>query len=235
MTLPASPNPISMSQVNDELGFATTATLSLYNTPYLRTLFGVPSGTISMSSGRGKTLAGSQTYNTPGTYSFTVPLYKTMTVTVNGGGGGGKGGGGTVSSFLLENGTTEYTYVSGSQGGSGTLSRFNAPTNLIANPGTGGGSNGTATGGDTNTTGGAGNGGNGGTGNDNGLGGNPPDGFNGGNGGRAVSTYIRTSGGLTVGAVISLTVGSRGSGGSGAGGGSSGSSGGYGSVVISWT
>ena len=157
-----------------------------------------------------------------------------MTVAVNGGGGGGKGGGACTSETLLENGSTQYTFVYGSNGGSGTLSRFNAPTNLIANPETGSGGNGTATGGATNTTGGAGTGGSGGSGVDP-YGGGAPDGSSGGSGGRAATTYIRTSGGLTVGAVISLTVGTGGSGGAGAGGGSSGSAGPNGSVVISWT
>src|SRR3989344_3144769 len=35
--------------------------------------------------------AGSQTYSTPGTYTFAVPSYGSLTVTVNGAGGGGGG------------------------------------------------------------------------------------------------------------------------------------------------
>lgn len=52
MTLPAS-GAISMSQVNTELGVATTTTSSL-NDSAVRTLFGKASGTISMSDGYGK-------------------------------------------------------------------------------------------------------------------------------------------------------------------------------------
>ena len=55
MTLPASPNSISLSQVNVELGLSATAQISMNDT-IVRTLFGVGgSGTqIDMSSGRGK-------------------------------------------------------------------------------------------------------------------------------------------------------------------------------------
>lgn len=55
MTLPVSPNPISLSQVNVELGRSATAAISM-NDSAVRTLFGAGgSGTgISMSSGRGK-------------------------------------------------------------------------------------------------------------------------------------------------------------------------------------
>lgn len=52
MTLPAS-GPISFSQVSVELNQSSTSTRSL-NDSIVRTLFGVPSGTISMSQGYGK-------------------------------------------------------------------------------------------------------------------------------------------------------------------------------------
>lgn len=51
MTLPT--GTISMSQVNTELGYSSTATISL-NQAAVRTLAGVPSGTISMNNLRGK-------------------------------------------------------------------------------------------------------------------------------------------------------------------------------------
>ena len=55
MTLPASPNTISLSQVNTELGRSATATIDM-NDSAVRSLFGrVGSGTtISMSDGHGK-------------------------------------------------------------------------------------------------------------------------------------------------------------------------------------
>lgn len=52
MPLPSS-GPISLSQVNTELGRSASATLNM-NNGSLRSLFGVPSGQISMSQGRGK-------------------------------------------------------------------------------------------------------------------------------------------------------------------------------------
>lgn len=53
MTLPVSPNPISLSQVNVDLNKAANALISL-NDSVVRSLFGVPSGTISLSQGYGK-------------------------------------------------------------------------------------------------------------------------------------------------------------------------------------
>lgn len=57
MTLPVSPNSISLSQVNVELGRSATAQISM-NDAVVRTLFGVPSGQISMSDGYGKADSG---------------------------------------------------------------------------------------------------------------------------------------------------------------------------------
>lgn len=52
MTLPVS-GPISLSQVNVELGLSATAPINM-NASNVRTLFGKPSGTIAMSDGYGK-------------------------------------------------------------------------------------------------------------------------------------------------------------------------------------
>ena len=73
MTLPASGS-ISLSQVNTELGRSSTAALSM-NDSGLRTLFGVGSGQISMSSGYGKS-------------SYTAPSGINVLVIAGGGGGG---------------------------------------------------------------------------------------------------------------------------------------------------
>lgn len=65
MALPSS-GQISLSQVNTELGFSSTATISL-NDSAVRTLFGIASGTISLNDGHGKanqfafTIASNQT------------------------------------------------------------------------------------------------------------------------------------------------------------------------------
>ena len=55
MTLPASPNSISLSQVNTELGRSATANINM-NDSAVRSLFGKPGSgnTISMSDGHGK-------------------------------------------------------------------------------------------------------------------------------------------------------------------------------------
>ena len=149
---------------------------------------------------------GSATYSTPGTYSFTVPEYTTLAADVSGAGGGGavsnSSTAGTQSSF---NST-----VIGYGGGGGGTSTISYPV----------GSSGTATGGDTNTTGGGSAGGAGGSDTWNG------DNFvhqgAGGPGGRAVKTYA--AGALTIGATITVVVGTGGT-----------YSGGNGSVTISWT
>ena len=202
-------------------------------------------------------LAGSQSYTTPGTYSFTVPSYGTLTATVNGAGGGGGGrnsygGNGTNSSF---GSVTGY-------GGSGAAS-WNNSGGYPANPGGAGGS---ATGGTVNTSGGTGQdgavgsaqGGNGGASPNGGAGGagvtspfatgsagSAPGGGGGGGGitnghalggggggGYASKTYA--SGDLVTNSTITVVVGSGGGGGTGSGVGFGGS-GANGSVSISWT
>lgn len=63
MPLPASPNAISFSQVNTELGLSSTAQISL-NDAAVRSLFGKASGAISMSDGHGKSAAFSASITT---------------------------------------------------------------------------------------------------------------------------------------------------------------------------
>ena len=65
MTLPVS-GAISLNQVNVELGLSGTTTISM-NQASVRTLFGVPSGTISMSNGYGKANQFSFTISSPQT------------------------------------------------------------------------------------------------------------------------------------------------------------------------
>ena len=89
--------------------------------------------------------AGTQTFSTPGSFQFTVPVYNTMTVSVWGGGGTGTGLDSVVGNYV--------------SGGTGQASSFNGT--VIANGGVGGanangGAGGTASGGDTNTSGTAG-------------------------------------------------------------------------------
>ena len=62
MTLPVFPNPISLNQVNVELGLAGTTLISL-NQASVRTLAGVPSGAISMNNLHGKSNRVSIVYN----------------------------------------------------------------------------------------------------------------------------------------------------------------------------
>jgi hypothetical protein len=93
MTLPVSPNSISLSQVNIELGFASNTAISMNDTA-VRALFGRTSGTISMSDGWGKSSVvklGTPTFTAAtggaGTVSFTWNAITSATsydVTFNG-------------------------------------------------------------------------------------------------------------------------------------------------------
>ena len=169
-------------------------------------------------------LAGSQTYSTAGSHSFTVPSYATLTVTVWAGGGG-------ASNYYA-------AYYPGQSGGSssfnGSVIAYGGATSDVC--GFGAGAGGTATGGDSNYTGGTGGagsgksvggvGGNGANGGGSGgafdystghgLAGSQPGGGGAGRagcdgaggGGASVKTY--TSGQLTVGGTVSVVVGAGG-------------------------
>lgn len=201
---------------------------------------------------------GSTSYPTPGSYSFTVPNYNTLVVDVW---GAGSGAGGACGS----------SGVAGSQGGSsgsaGGLSRFASSSPVTGGGATGGspgsvtvtddgknpvytdfpgsaGSAGTASGGDTNTTGGGQAGGSGATvvGDQLERADGRAAGGAGGAGGRATKSWVRgvTSGAPTPGDVITITVGTGGAAGGNYNGGGvysfSGPTGGFnGYVAVSWS
>jgi hypothetical protein len=87
MTLPAS-GAISFSNIDTELGFSSTAQISL-NCSSVRTLFGVASGAIDMNTGHGKSNGGSVSFTTPGQYTWTVPSGVTSISAIAIGGGRG--------------------------------------------------------------------------------------------------------------------------------------------------
>jgi hypothetical protein len=241
MTLPSS-GPISMYDINVELGRPGTQNLSLNDTQ-ARQLAGVPSGTISLSDFYGK--------------SWTVTGY---VFAIGGGGGGGNdagaGGGGGGSAFgtgTLSRNTSYTVYVGGggSPGGRGSAGGNSYLDGVYS---LGGG----ASGGGTVFEGGGGGGGfltningaNGGKGGDGTRSGGNPDGANGYQSGNATSagggcgTYdiFGTSiaggggagGGGYAGAGANFVLGGDGSvyGGGGGGGKNYGGSGGYGAAGI---
>jgi len=206
------------------------------------------SGAISLSNFYNKqptdpATTGSTTYSTPGTYSFTAPLFRnSLTIQVWGAGGGGGGYGNSPGS----------SYTDGTQfGGTGGTSFFYGPSTLTANGGTGGqtaGTPGVVTYG-TGGVGGTASGGNGTDGNAGCIGGASPNGgaattylstqsagyagnfqggggggmiyslsgkfpaAAGGGGGGAYTTIVYSAGGLTAGASYTLVVGAGGAGG----------------------
>jgi len=245
MTLPSS-GPLSFQQINAE--FARGLNLNSYRGTVWYTDAGASgnfsSGAISVSEFYGKrpnspSTPGNQDFTIPGTYTFTLPIYTTLTIQLWGGGGGGGATSGAAGGAA---GTSSATLALTAGGGGGG-----------GNPSQPGGGGGTASGGDINLVGSAGSDGNSVGGN--GFGGNSPNGGAGGapgtnggfpgagGGGRALLGSIGSGGGgggyvqktyapgaLTPGATISLTVGNQGLGavlGSG--------SGANGRIYISWT
>lgn len=180
------------------------------------------SGAIALSQFRGaaKAVAGGQNFTTPGTYTFTIPVYQTLTVYVDAAGGGG-GDMGVNYGFGIQNSG----YGNGQTGGQ---SYFGG---MVANGGGGGaswpgggGGPGTAGGGNyANTTGG-------------GSGGGAGScyigycGGSGGAGGRAVSVFY--PGAYTPGGQVTVIVGT---GGPSTGSPYRGANGANGGVYISWT
>lgn len=131
MTLPISPNSISLSQVNTELGYSSTAIISM-NDSAVRMLFGKASGSISMSDGHGKA----------NTFSFTIASNQTnanlRTLAVNAGWNQASAVVATISSGVQITSTSTGTpalTVSGSFPGGVTL--INNGT-IVGRGGTGG-------------------------------------------------------------------------------------------------
>lgn len=128
MALPSAPNSISMNQVNVELGFPGTNTISL-NDSLVRTLFEktTPGSMISMNDGRGKSYAtytNTVNFTAAGESIWTVPSGVTsIWVKMWGAGGtagstGNGGGGGYMEGFLAVNpGNTIRLWVANNRGG----------------------------------------------------------------------------------------------------------------------
>lgn len=118
MTLPAS-GLIGLANVNVEILNTATDTLDLNNAD-VRSLTGKFAGQISLGDCRGKTWisASEQTFTTPGVYTFVVPNYQQLTISLKAGGGGGAGG--------YSNDGFAYGY-NGGNGGAGSESFISIP------------------------------------------------------------------------------------------------------------
>lgn len=185
--------------------------------------------------------AGTQTYTSPGTYSFTVPAFQSLTVQVWGGGGGG----GNYVHYGSAGGNSSFAGVTGGGGNPGGPAAattggpgggaYGGGTNTIGNPGTydwtwkygtgGAAPNGGAGGSGSTYTGYSG-------GIPGGGGGSPVRGSGGGSAGYASATW--NAGGLTAGSAVTVVVGAGGAGAPTTDGYTSGA-GGAGRVSISWT
>jgi len=263
VVLPAAPNAIYLSQVNQEFGSAFNTPINLNDADVRRFAKGaatyyvhtpVFSSAIYMSELRGKDLGSTSTliYG-PGTHTFTTPLHATLTVDVYGGGGGG-GGGASRTIYSNQAGNQATTTRNGSPGGAGGGSSFGGI--LIGNGGGGGGGGQNLTSSSTTHDGAAGTAGGGNATNGGALNGGGDgrgafafwEGGKGGAGGRSWFTWTRGTF-YAPGTLITITVGGGGAG--GAPGpektyvnaespisftpGSPGGAGGNGAVYISWT
>jgi hypothetical protein len=215
MALPAS-GAISFSQMAAIVYNNASATVSL-NDSDIRTLLGVASGSISISSGRSKPTAATYTYTTPGTYSLVVPAYESMGIGVWGAGQGGNGGTGSDTCTGWCGQFCFFPFccngAGGAAGASGGDSYFRVGSiNVTANGGTssanGGGYGGTV------TTGGGAAGGTAGVA----YGCSGSAGSIGKNGGLVTYTVRKGSTGPAYGASCSIAVGAGGAGGFNAGG-----------------
>ena len=103
--------------IEKELGGSGTTQISL-NCATVRTLAGVPSGAITMPTnfyGKSSIVVGSQSYTTPGTYSWTAPtgVTKVSVVVIGGGASGGGGGGLAWRNCICVTPGSSYTVVVG--------------------------------------------------------------------------------------------------------------------------
>jgi hypothetical protein len=227
---------ISLSDVATIVYNSSTSEISLGNSE-VRIFANDTVGDISLSSAYNKPLSGNTgtTYNTPGSYSFIVPGYQTLTANVAGAGGAG---GGYTGGQWFYNG---YFFqcvnkCNGTNGTSGGQTDFNGVIAYGGGGGITGGGNGAAGGNNLNAnTGGGGAGGAGNT--------NPVDtnceqasGGNGGAGGFAAKSWTKavTSGHPSYGSTINFTVGSGGTSNGGCRG-QAGGPGGNGYVYIAWS
>ena len=128
MTLPVTPNAISLSQVNTEMNRASDTQISL-NQDYCTALSG-QTGPYDMNTLHGKARSSGTTTITTGSGSFTVPLgVVALTISITGG-KGGRGGtdvhagqigwaGDTVAGTIAVSYGQVYSYWCGGNGGNG--------------------------------------------------------------------------------------------------------------------
>jgi len=143
-----------------------------------------------LASGGPSIIPGSAAYTSPGTYTFIVPYYNSLTVDVRGGGGGGAGNRWT-GYYIYSSSPGNYSYFGapdatliGYGGGSATGSNWSPPVGGVS------GGAGSAGGGDVNIPGGGSSGGYGSIVGDDSIG--HLQGGDGGPGGRAYRTWVRS-------------------------------------------